>query len=86
MDADDFKTAIQSADRRTQLEALRDRLAGEIAEPREGMAMAPISKELREVLAELATLDPPKGDARVVDLADRIARIQGTAGPGTQAG
>ena len=85
MDADEFKIAIRSTDRRTQLEALRDHLATELADPRAGMAIAPISKELREVLAELAAMEPPKGDARVVDLTARIAGIKTAASQGSQA-
>lgn len=80
MDRAAFKAAVRSADRRTQLEALRDHLAEELAEPRAGMAIAPISKELREVLSELAALNPPKGDDKVVDLAARIAGKQAAAG------
>jgi len=80
MDADAFKAAVRSPDRRVQLEALRDKLAEELAEPRAGMAIAPIAKELREVMAELLSLpDETKKDS-VVDIRAAIARKQAAAG------
>ena len=74
-----FKAAIASKDRRTQLEALRDHLADELAEPRAGMAIAPIAKQLDEVLEKLAALDPVKKGSKLVDLNARIARKQAAA-------
>jgi len=59
---------------------MRDLLAAELAEPRAGMAIAPISKELREVIAELTAFEPVKDDENVVDLTARIAGKQAAAG------
>ena len=81
MDSAAFKAAIASKDRRTQLEAMRDHLADELAEPRAGMAIAPIAKQLDEVLEKLAALpDETKADV-VVDIRRRLAGLPAAAGP-----
>lgn len=65
--------------RRGDLEAQRLRLwsAIDLAEPKE---VAALSRELRAVNAELASLPNPQEDSKVVDLRARIARKQKTAG------
>jgi len=67
---------VRSTDRRTQLEALRDKLADELAEPRAGMAVAPIAKQLDEVLEKIAALPDESKKDTVVDLRARIAARQ----------
>jgi ribosomal protein L4 len=81
VDSAAFKAAIASKDRRTQLEAMRDHLADELASPRAGMAIAPIAKQLDEVLEKLAALpDETKADV-VVDIRRRLAGLPAAAGP-----
>jgi hypothetical protein len=76
---DDLVVAVQSGDRRVALTALRDHLALQLVE---GLpqTVAPIAKQLADVLRELEGLAEPKGSA-VDDLrARRAARVAGASG------
>lgn len=67
--------AAESDDRKTTLEALRDKLARTIdaADP-EKVALGPLSKQLRDVLLELEALRAPAEVSRLDDLAARRAQ------------
>lgn len=69
--AKDLVNAVESGDRREALEAIRDRLAAEMAGA-EGRDAATIAKELRAVMTELDAL--PGGEvSKLDDLAARRA-------------
>ena len=59
----DLVSAAASGDRRKTLEALRDKLAGSVAECESGRDVAALSKRLMEVMKELDALPAPKGDS-----------------------
>lgn len=72
--------AVASGDRRRALTALRDRLAEEIEGSRSSMAIAPMAKQLTDVLKELDGLPIPGEVSRVDELARRAARRREAAG------
>lgn len=71
--------AVRSGDR-AALEAIRDRLAEELASP-ECFGVAGIARELRAVLADLAALPVAKGS--VVDELDEKRRARRAAAAGS---
>ena len=66
-----FEVDVASGDRRKALEAIRDRLAGEMKRA-EGAAVAALSRQLTEVLGQLDAIKEPEVSARD-DLARRRA-------------
>jgi hypothetical protein len=64
--------AVESGDRRASLEAIRDKLARELAETG-GRDAAAIAKELRAVISELDGLPGGKERSTVDELAARRA-------------
>jgi len=64
---------IATGKRRESLEALRDHLAQELENAPAGIAIGPIAKELRTVLAELDSMPNEKEESAVDDLAKRRA-------------
>ncbi|WP_327073452.1 hypothetical protein OG196_16305 [Kitasatospora purpeofusca] len=68
----DVLGAVTSGDRRAALEAVRDKLARELAES-EGPVVAQLSKELRATLAELESLPGGREVSAVDDLSARRA-------------
>lgn len=69
----DLREAVASGDRTKALLALRDELARDI-ENAPCSAVAPLAKQLRDVLTELETLRPKQGASKVDDLAARRAK------------
>lgn len=70
---------VNEGDHKASLEALRGRLAREI-DRSEGRDVAPLAKQLADVLRELHG-QPVRGEASVVDeLAERAARRRAAAG------
>lgn len=86
----DFGDEVASGDRRRGLLALRDRLA-EAIEAAEPGQVAPLAKQLSDVLAQLDQLRVPEVSARD-DLANRrvarraAAKVQGAPGEGVVGG
>jgi hypothetical protein len=80
-DSEAFEAAIRSGDQRQALEAIRDRLAEGVmaADDRRLLHLAPLAKQLVDVLDKLEELPTPKADS--VDdtraAADRILRSVG---------
>lgn len=75
-----LQDAVESGDRRSALEAIRDRLAEELAGA-DGKDAAPLARELRATLAELESLPGGKEVSAVDDLsARRAARRADAAG------
>lgn len=68
----DFVSVIADGGRRAALEAIRDKLAVELAAT-EGFHAGPLARELRAVLAELDELPDGKRESTVDDLAARRA-------------
>lgn len=68
---------VATGDYRRSLEALRDRLAEQV-EIIEGRDLAPLSKQLADVMRELANLPAVKGRSSLDDLAAR-RRDRGSA-------
>lgn len=85
-----FADEVASGDRRRALVALRDRLVAAIEET-EGFHVAPLAKQLTDVLAQLDQLKEPEVSARD-DLAKRRAErragasVSGDAGAGVVGG
>jgi hypothetical protein len=85
-----FAGEVASGDRRRALVALRDRLVAAIEET-EGFHVAPLAKQLSDVLADLDKLREPEVSARD-DLASRrtarraAAQVQGGAAGGDVGG
>ncbi|MGK5737264.1 hypothetical protein [Micromonospora sp. URMC 103] len=76
----DLSAVVASGDRRAALEAIRDRLAGELTVA-EGREVASVAKELRETIRELDSLPLPEGVSGVDQLAKkRAARRRKAAG------
>lgn len=68
----ELNTVVASGDRRAALEAIRDRLAGELMVA-EGREVASVAKELRETIRELDGLPLPEGVSGVDQLAKKRA-------------
>ncbi|MFB7473992.1 hypothetical protein [Kitasatospora sp. NPDC056184] len=82
----DVVGAVASGDRRAALEAVRDKLAAELAES-SGPVVAQLSKELRATIAELESLPGGREVSPVDDLsARRAARRADAQGRGLPAG
>jgi hypothetical protein len=69
---------IATGKRRESLEALRDHLAQELENAPAGIAIGPIAKELRTVMAELDSM-PDGKESTVDDLAKRRASRRAAA-------
>ena len=69
---------IATGQRRESLEALRDHLAQELENAPAGIAIGPIAKELRTVMAELDSM-PDGKESTVDDLAKRRASRRAAA-------
>jgi len=68
----DLLATVAGGDRRQSLEAIRDRVASELAVA-EGRDVAPLARELRAVIAELDGM--PVEDQEVSPVANLTARI-----------
>lgn len=78
----DLTSAAASGDRRATLEALRDLLAGSLVDA-DPQARAPLAKQLRDTLDQLAALDRTGEVSASDDLAQRrAARLGGSAAQG----
>lgn len=77
----DLIGAVESGDRRTALEAIRDRLAVEL-DGAEGRDAAGIAKELRATIAELESLPGGKAVSAVDELSARRAERRADAAGG----
>ena len=70
---------VAGGNRRASLEALRDHLAQELENAPAGIAIGPIAKELRTVIAELDSIPTGKEESTVDDLAKRRASRRAAA-------
>lgn len=84
----DLRDVVASGDRVKSLEAMRDLLASRLSAAQYDKDVAPLSKRLDEVMAELAALSPPKRESRVDELAaeraKRRAKVPDGSGGGKQ--
>jgi hypothetical protein len=80
-----FAAEVASGDRRRALVALRDRLVAAIEET-EGFHVAPLAKQLADVLAQLDQLRVPEVSARDELARRRAERRAGAAVPGESVG
>jgi hypothetical protein len=71
--ADSLPDVLATGDYRRSLEAIRDRLAGELSDA-VGRDVAPVAKELRTVIAEIERLPGGERVSKVDELAARRAR------------
>jgi hypothetical protein len=76
--ADPLIKVVQSGDRRQSLEAIRDRLASELDEA-EGRDVAPIAKELRNVIDTIEALPGAREGSKSDDLAAQRAKRRAQA-------
>jgi len=65
------REAALSGDRRKILEAVRDQLATELDEGRTAVAVAPIAKQLVDVVRELDSMPGTHKDSKSDELAER---------------
>ncbi len=84
---DEVTGAAASGDRRRALEAVRDKVAAELAEA-SGPVVAILSKELRATMAELESLPGGREASAVDDLSQRRAarRAEAASGQGAEGG
>lgn len=71
--SDPLLEAVSSGDRRKALEAIRDRLARDLVVVGAAVAIAPIAKQLCDVIRELDSLPGARKDSKSDDLASRRA-------------
>lgn len=74
----DLQTSVTAGDRIPALEAMRDLLARRLEATEDDRSVAPLSKRLSEVMAELESLRPPKVRDTVDDLATKRAERRST--------
>lgn len=83
LESPDLVTAVATGDRRASLEAIRDHLAAILTAGTAGIAIGPIAKELRTVIAELdslpGALEGSKSDELAAKRAKRTAERRATA-------
>jgi hypothetical protein len=82
LESDEFAKAVASGDQRLALEAVRDRLVEGVlaADDRRLLHLAPLSKQLVEVLEKIDDLPAVEGASKSDDLrARRAARIANAA-------
>ena len=70
----DFYRIASEGTRREALQAIRERLAGELVLA-EGRDVAPIARQLAEVIREIDSLPLPEGVSTLDELRQRTARL-----------
>ena len=72
-DSEGLAAVVATGDHRASLEALRDRIAAELGMV-EGRDVAPLAKQLADVMRELSNMPAAKGASSLDDLRARRAR------------